>query len=197
MSTATAFVRPATPDDIPAINAIHKHYVVNTVITFVTEPNSDEATLANFDKVKAEGLPYLVALDYDRSTIVGYTYVSSFRGVKPGYRHTLELSLFVHPDHVRKSIGRQLLQQLIDILKYPEAWQDYFEGNRLHDYKPRQLMAVMAVDIDMPGQGWKLRDWYVQRGFEQRAHLKEVGWKKERWVDTVYLQLGLRDSEGT
>lgn len=181
------------PEDISAINAIHKHYVLSTVITFVTEPNSDEAALSNYHKVKDEGLPYLVAVDHDRETILGYCYVSSFRGVKPGYRHTLELSLFCHHDHVRKGIGNQLLQQLIDVLKYPEAWEDYFEGTRLHDFKPKQLMAVMAIDIDMPGKGLKLRDWYLQRGFEQRAHLKEVGWKKERWIDTVYLQLGLRE----
>lgn len=193
MSTAPSFIRRATTEDIAAINAIHKHYVTNTVITFVTEPNSDEATLANYNKVKDEGLPYLVAMHPDGTTILGYTYVSSFRGVKPGYRHTLELSLFVHPDHVRREIGRQLLNQLIDILKHPQNCKEFFDGERLFDFPPRQLMAVMAVDIDMPGKGWKLRDWYVQQGFEQRAHLKEVGWKKERWVDTVYLQLGLWD----
>lgn len=160
MSTAAAsYIRRATPDDIPAINNIHKHYVTNTVITFVTEPNSDEATLANYEKVKAEGLPYLVAVDLDRKTILGYTYVSSFRGVKPGYRHTLELSLFVHPDHVRRGIGRQLLNQLIGTLRQPDLHKDFFDGERLFDFKPRQLMAVMAVDVDMPGEGWKLRDW--------------------------------------
>lgn len=191
MASTPCTVRPAVPEDIPAINAIHRHYVLNTVITFVIEPNSDEATLANYQKVKEEGLPYLVAVDQDQSTILGYTYVSSFRGVKPGYRHSLELSLFCHPDHVRKGIGHHLLTRLVDVVKDPESWKDYFEGTRLYEAKPKQLMAVMAIDIDMPGEGLKLRDWYVQRGFEQRAHLKEVGWKKNRWIDTVYLQLAL------
>ena len=109
MPSTACTVRPATPEDIPSINAIHKYYVENTVITFVTEPNSDEATLENYKKVIDQGLPYLVAVDNDQTTIVGYTYVSPFRGVKPGYRHTLELSLFCHPDQVRKGFGAKLI----------------------------------------------------------------------------------------
>ena len=82
---AVTTIRPATPEDVSAINAIHKHYVENTVITFITEPNSDETTLANYQKIKDEGLPYIVAIDNSTQSVVGYTYVSSFRGVKPGY----------------------------------------------------------------------------------------------------------------
>ena len=194
MSTPAFATRPAAPTDIPAINAIHKHYVENTVITFITEPNSDDTTLANFEKVKAEGLPYLVAAEVKNdNNVLGYIYVSSFRGVKPGYRHTLELSLFVHPDHVRRGIGRRLLESMLIVLRNPTEYANKgcFAGTRLLDSKPRQLMAVMAIDVDMPGQGLKLRDWYLQFGFEQRAHLREVGWKKERWIDTLYLQLAL------
>jgi phosphinothricin acetyltransferase len=159
----------------------------------VTEPNTDEAALANFDKVRNEGLPYIVAEDNNSKTILGYSYVSSFRGVKPGYRHSLELSLFCHPDHVRKGVGKHMLLRMIEILKEPQNFMEWFEGNRLFDFKPRQLIACMAVDVDMPGQGLKLRDFYLNLGFEQRGHLKEVGWKKGRWIDTIYLQLELRE----
>lgn len=193
MSSTEFTVRPATPEDIPAVNAIHKHYVENTVITFVTEPNTDEAALANYDKLKKEGLPYLVAEAESDKSILGYSYVSSFRGVKPGYRHSLELSLFCHPDHVRKGVGKQMLLKMIAILKDPENYKNWFQGNRLLEFKPRQLIACMAVDVDMPGRGLKLRDFYLNLGFEQRGHLKDVGWKKQKWIDTMYLQLQLRD----
>lgn len=186
-------VRPATPDDIPAVNAIHRYYVEETVITFVLEPNTDDAALANYNKVQEEGLPYIVAAENDSKTILGYSYVSSFRGVKPGYRHSLELSLFCHPDHVRKGVGKQILLRMIEILKNPENFRDYFEGDRLLEFKPRVLIACMSVDIDMPGRGLKLRDFYLNLGFEQRGHLKDVGWKKNRWIDTLYLQLQLRE----
>ena len=185
-------VRPASPDDISSINAIHRHYVENTVITFSTEPNSDEAALDNYKNlVTQQGLPYIVAEDNASKAIFGYSYVSPFRGVKPGYRHTLELSLVCHPDLVRKGVGKQLLQRIIDILEDPAKWTDWFEGTRLLDFKPQQLIACMAVDIEGPGNGLKLRDWYLQFGFEERGHLKQVGWKQERWIDTMYLQLAL------
>lgn len=191
MASSEIKIRPAVEKDIPAVNKIHKHYVENTVITFITEPNSDSDALENFNKTKNLGLPYLVAVD-SSETVLGYTYVGPFRGVKPGYRHTLELSLFLSPDHVRKGIGKLLLTRIIAILEKPEEWREWFEGSRLLEYKPKQLLAVMAIDIDGPGRGLKLRDWYVKSGFEERGGLKEVGWKKERWIDTVYLQKTLR-----
>ena len=192
MASTDTIIRPAIPQDIPSISLIHRHYVLNTVITFSTEPKWDTAALKDYDEIKSEGLPYLVALNADSKNILGYCYASPFRGVKPGYRHTLELSLFCDPHHVRKGIGKLLLNRLINTLRYPQEWEGYFEGTRLFDYPPRQLIAVMAIDVDGPGEGLKLRDWYLQLGFAQVGHLKDVGWKKERWVDTVYLQLDLK-----
>ena len=192
MASSEVIIRPATLEDIPSINTIHKYYVENTVITFLVTPNSDEVTLETFHKVKNDGLPYIVAEDSASQAIVGYTYVSSFRSVKLGYRHSLELSLFCHPDQVRKGIGKQLLLRLIEVLKQPEQWRDYFEGTRLLEFRPKQLLAIMAIDIDGPNDGLALRDWYLKYGFEERGRLKEVGWKKHRWIDTVYLQLTLR-----
>ena len=193
MEAVKVSIRRARPEDVPQVNSIHKHYVEKTVITFVTEANTDEAALANYEKTNEQGLPYLVATDADNQTVLGYCYVSQFRGVKPGYRHTLELSLFCHPDHTRKGAGSQLLTTMIDILKRPEDWRSIFEGTRLIDDKPQQLIAVMAIDIEGPGNGLKLRDWYQRFDFSGSGHLKEGGWKKDRWVDTIYLQLALSD----
>ena len=103
--------------------------------------------------VDPSGLPYIVAEDNSTHCIIGYSYVSSFRGIKPGYRHSLELSLFCHPDHVRKGLGRAILVKMIDILKDPDSYKEgWFEGTRLFEFRPRQLIACMSVDIDMPGQ---------------------------------------------
>ena len=192
MAASTFTVRPAVAEDMSSVNGIHKYYVLNTVITFIHEANTDDATLESYNKIRAEGLPYLVAVEDGSKSILGYCYVSGFRGVKLGYRHSLELSIFCHPQHVRRGVGKALLTRLIDVLEEPEKWNGYFNGTRLIDYKPRQLLAIMSIDTDGPGGGLKLRDWYVALGFEQVGHLKEVGWKKERWIDTVYLQRRLK-----
>lgn len=191
MPTASCNVRPATTHDIPSVNAIHRHYVENTVLTFATEPSSDNDTLAKYHQVKGEGLPYIVATDEDAQKVLGYCYVSPFHATRLGYRHTLELSLFCHSDHVRNGLGRALLTRLLEILRKPEEWEGWYEGTRLHDFTPRQILAVMAIDADGPGNGLKLRDWYLQFGFVERGHLKGIGWKHGKWVDTLYLQLSL------
>lgn len=83
---------------------------------------------------------------------------------------------------------------MIDILTNPDKYKgEWFDGSRLFDFKPRQLIACMSIDTDMPGGGLKLRDFYLNLGFEQRGHLKDVGFKKDRWIDTMYLQLQLRE----
>lgn len=192
MASSEITIRRALPDDIPSINRIHAHYVSNTVITFSTTPNIDAEALDNYNKTQDLGLPYLVATDSSGS-VLGFTYVGPFRGVRPGYRHTLELSLFLHPEHVRKGIGKMLLTRIVAILEEPSEWREWFEGTRMLEHRPKQLIAVMAIDIEGPGGGLKLGDWYVQMGFEERGGLKGVGWKKERWVDTVYLQKTLRE----
>jgi L-amino acid N-acyltransferase YncA len=179
--TSNYTIRPATPEDIPAVNAIHRHYVENTVITFIEEPLSDEAALSTFNQITDSGRPYIVATDSD-DTVVGYCYVSPFRG-KSGYRHTQELSLFCHQNHVRKGIGRQLLARMVEILEQPKNWKDWLKGSFLIETKPHQLMACMSVDTDGPGNGWKLRDFYVQMGFEQKGVLKAVGRKFDKWIE--------------
>ena len=45
-----AMIRPATLQDSPAIAAIYNHYVTNTVVTFETEPVTDEKMSARVDR---------------------------------------------------------------------------------------------------------------------------------------------------
>ena len=184
-------VRPALPADIPSITAIHRHYVLNTVLTFALEPSTDEATLESYCQIKSAGLPYIVA--QTKEGIIGYCYVSPF-SARLGYRYTLLLSLFCHPNHVRRGIGRQLLARMMEILKSPQDWGEWLKGRELCENPPKQLLAIMSVDTDGPGQGWSLRDWYMNFGFVQVGQLKDVGRKRDKWVDTVYLQMTLRDS---
>jgi L-amino acid N-acyltransferase YncA len=179
--TSNHTIRPATAEDIPAVNAIHRYYVESTVITFIEEPLSDDAALSTFNQITGSGRPYIVATD-SNGTVLGYCYVSTFRG-KSGYRHTQELSLFCDQNHVRRGIGRQLLTRMIEILEQPESWKDWLKGSFLLETKPHQLMTCMSVDKDGPGNGWKLRDFYVQMGFEQKGVLKEVGWKFNKWIE--------------
>ena len=66
--------------------------------------------LARFQAIKGGGYPYFVAeLD---GRIAGYAYASAYR-TRPGYRFTVENSVYIAPDAQGKGIGRVLLDKVI------------------------------------------------------------------------------------
>lgn len=186
----TTMIRSALESDIPAIAAFHQWYVLNTVITFRTEPTTVTELLGHYRKLKERGLPYLVAVpssDYDDTSptksrsetpvVLGFTYCSGFRSAKAGYAHTGELSLFCHPECRGRGIGGLLLNELISILKAPML----YTGLNVGEYGVRSLIACMALDTEGKERGEGLVKWYERFGFVERGRLKKVGYKFGRW----------------
>jgi L-amino acid N-acyltransferase YncA len=184
--TSPFTLRPATPSDIPAIFDIHKYYTLNTVITFKIAVTPEENHLEILKSVQSQHLPYIVAI-VDESKpcqrMVGYTYCTGFRGGKVGYRHTVELSLFCHPEYRHMGMGTQLLNKMLEVLSKPEQNTDFLaEGvARGEDQKVRQVIACMAIDETGIDRGLGLKRWYENFGFEEVGHLKKVGHKFDRW----------------
>jgi L-amino acid N-acyltransferase YncA len=172
-------LRAATPSDIDGVCEIHTHYVLNTVITFKIEPQSQEEHLSVLRKVQDQNLPFIVAIL--NSKLVGYTYVSGFRSGKGGYKHTVELSLFVHPDNLYQGIGTLLLEQLIEVVSHPSNHPDFVSGTRANDGRVRHIIACMAVNTDGKDEGMGLKKWYEGFGFVLSGRLKEVGYKFDQW----------------
>jgi phosphinothricin acetyltransferase len=184
MSSSTSVsIRPARAADIPAINAIHAHYVLHTVITFLLEPLSDEAAATKHTTITKEGLPYLVAADESSDEVLGFCYVSPFRGAMGGYRHTVELSLFCHPDATNKGAGSALLAKITDVLRHPDKYDTEWISGRwaTEGGKASNVISCMSLDETGKDGGWALEDWYEKRGFEMGGHLKKVGRKFDRW----------------
>lgn len=200
----TYIIRDATPSDLGQILAINTHYILNTVLTFRQTPPPPSTILSKFNDIKARHLPYLVAIDSSlkqrdengddsNDLVLGYAYLSPYRGEMLSYAPTVELTLFVHPSHQSRSVGSRLLAA---ILKAAEsvlhrgyeiggivdetATKAVAEENGL-DVSVRNVLAVMAVDTDGPYEGDKLRKWYVERGFVERGRLEKIGFKKGRW----------------
>jgi L-amino acid N-acyltransferase YncA len=186
-------IRHAEQFDIPQILTLYKYYVANTVITFLIKEPAETYISSRLSACQDRGLPYLVAEDCSSSKIIGYCSASAFRGFMLGYGHTVEMTIFVHPEHIKRGIGSLLMKELVQKLR--EAKHNSCEAS--HDDEPvefpiRNVLAVMAVDDQAVGGGLALRDWYIGKwGFEQVGHLKQVGFKNGRWIDTMYLQLRL------
>ena len=120
----THIIRSATPSDLPQILTINTHYILNTVLTFKQTPPSPSILLSKYNDIKARRLPYLVAIDSSikqknengndsNDLVLGYAYLSPYRGEMLSYAPTVELTLFVHPSHQSRSVGSRLLAAIL------------------------------------------------------------------------------------
>jgi phosphinothricin acetyltransferase len=161
----SATIRLAEPRDIPAITAIYGHHVIQGVASFeLVAPGEDEMR-ERFEAVIAKGFPYFVAEDGGR--VAGYAYASLYRA-RPAYRFALEDSVYVHPDHARRGLGRALLAALIEACESIGC---------------RQLIAVIGDSGNAPS----IR-LHAAQGFRMVGTLESVGWKHGRWLDCVIMQ---------
>ncbi len=101
-------IRVATAEDAESIQSIYAPYVEKTAITFEYDvPCIDDFRQRIINTVKE--YPYLVAVEQGK--IIGYTYAGSFH-VRAAYRHSAEVSIYLHEEWHKKGIGKQLYQEL-------------------------------------------------------------------------------------
>jgi len=153
---------------MPAITAIYGDAVLYGVATFELEPPSVQEMSARRAAIVAGGYPYLVA--EIGGEVVGYAYGSSYRP-RPAYGGAIENSVYVREDCQGRGVGQALLQRLID-----EAAARGF----------RQMIAVIGDSANVASI--KLHE---RLGFVHIGTMRSVGWKHQRWLDTVLMQLPL------
>lgn len=167
-------VRDATADDVPAIQAIYAHHVLNGLASFEEIPPDAAEMNRRREDVRARGLPYLVAA---RGSVVrGFAYAGPFRP-RSAYRFTVEDSVYVAPDAVGQGFGRAALAEVI---------------RRCIALGLRQMVAV----IGDTGNSASIR-LHESLGFQRAALLRSVGFKLGRWVDIVIMQRPLGEGDRT
>lgn len=167
-------IRPAAPQDLPAIHAIYTHHVMHGLASFEEVPPALEEIRRRFEDVTKQGFPYLVA--EERGEILGYGYCSLYR-TRSAYRYTLEDSIYVKQGMQGKGVGKALLKELIarsEALGY------------------RQIIAVIGDSAN--AGSIKL---HASLGFVRAGVLRSTGFKFGRWVDSVYMQLPLGQGDGS
>jgi L-amino acid N-acyltransferase YncA len=164
----TVVVRPATPEDLPAILAIYNAAVTTTTAIWNWHPVDLANRRAWFEARAAQGYPILVAVA--DGTVAGY---ASFGDWRPfdGYCHTVEHSIYVAGDFQRCGIGRALMAALIE---RAEALGKH----------------VMLGGIEAGNEA--SLSLHRSFGFVETARMPEVGRKFDRWLDLVFMQKTLR-----
>jgi L-amino acid N-acyltransferase YncA len=167
-------IRPAGPSDLAAITRIYADAVRHGTASFEIDPPDQDEMARRFAEVAAGGFPYLVA---ERAgSIAGYAYAGPYRA-RPAYRWTVEDSIYVAADSQRRGIGRALLDRLIQ-----EAERGGF----------RQMIAVIG-DSDQPAS----IALHAAARFRIIGTLEAVGFKFDRWLDSVLMQRALGKGAAT
>jgi L-amino acid N-acyltransferase len=98
---------------------------------------------------------------------VGFGMYSEFR-FREAYKFTVEHSVYVSEDFNGKGIGKLLLLELISLAK-------------------RQGLHTMIGVIDSENQN--SIDFHTKYGFEIAGTIKDSGFKFNRWLHSVFMQL--------
>lgn len=159
-------VRTAQPADIAAIGEIYNHYVVNATCTFATEPEGPDYWQA-WQAARSDVYPAVVV--EDQGHVIGWGTLSRWNS-RCAYRFSAEDSVYIHPGHHRRGVGRAILSALVA---------------RARSAGHRNVIAQIA-DHQPASEAL-----HAQFGFRKAGVLEGVGYKFDRWIDVAIWQLRL------
>ncbi len=169
MSEAT--LRDAAPADLEAITAIYNEAVENSTASWDDVPLTLENRRVWFDGLQRPGATAVVV---ERGgAVVGYAAYGTFRD-KPGYRATVEHSIYLAPEARGQGLGSLLLAELV---------------------RRARAEGLHAMVGGLSGDNEASLRLHRAYGFQEVARFPQVGQKFGRWLDLVMLQLLLDQRE--
>ena len=157
-------IRPYRTEDAQAILDIINYNILNSTALYDYEPRSLKNQIAIFDDKLKKGFPIIVATENE--VVVGFGYYSEFR-FREAYKFTVEHSVYAHPNHIGKGIGKFIMENLLNLAK----------AQKLH---------TMIGVIDSENQS--SIDFHKKFGFEIVGTIKDSGFKFDRWLHSVFMQ---------
>src|SRR6476620_4000791 len=161
-------IRPATPVDIPAITRIYEHAVKHGTASCELEAPDEAEMLRRMRALVDDGFPYIAA-EVD-GLLAGYAYAGPYRP-RRAYRFSVEDSIYIDPGAQRRGVGRALLEHLIEACERRGF---------------RQMVAVIGDSAQTPSI-----ELHRAAGFRMVGAVENVGYKFDRWLDSVVMQRAL------
>jgi phosphinothricin acetyltransferase len=157
-------IRLAQRRDAEAIRSIYNVEVLESTVTFDMVPRTIDEQVAWIDE-HSGGHPAVVAVGPD-DQVVGFGSLSVWRD-RPAYSGSVEDSLYVHPEHRGRGVGRLILEDLVRL----------GADHGFHTVLAR-IVGGHEASIAL----------HEACGFETVGVEREVGRKFKQWLDVVIMQ---------
>lgn len=161
-------IRDYQSTDCPAILDIINDAILHSTALY----DYNIRTLAQqeiiFEDKISKGFPIVIA--EQNNVVIGFGYYSEFR-FREAYKFTVEHSVYAAKNYIGKGIGKILLSELIARAK-------------------KQQLHTMIGVID--SENTKSIAFHEKFGFEEVGFIKESGYKFDRWLHSVFMQLILK-----
>jgi L-amino acid N-acyltransferase len=154
-------IRRAERADVPAIRDIYNQAVLTTTANYDYEPQSLEQQLQWFDEHTV-----FVAED-DSGRVLGWSSIGDYRA-RPGYQFTVENSIYVGEGQRGKGVGTALMPPIIEAARQ--------QGKHA-------IVAVIDAESEASLQ------MHRRFGFQELGRLPQIGFKFDRWLDVIYMEL--------
>jgi L-amino acid N-acyltransferase YncA len=158
-------LRSYQTEDTQAILDIINYNILNSTALYDYNIRSYEQQKTILEEKVNKNFPVIVAVEDDK--VVGFGMYSEFR-FREAYKYTVEHSVYVDKDYHGKGIGKLLLQELIRLAK-------------------KQNLHTMIAVIDAENQSSV--EFHEKFGFKTVGIIKESGYKFDRWLHSVFMQL--------
>ena len=165
---------PARAEHMASCEAIYAHHVAHGFASFDEQAPTQGHLDEKRSVLQEQGFPFLVAVD-EQSQVLGYAYAAPFRA-RSAYRFSAEDSIYIAPDQIGKGLAKPLFDALIAAT----------ESRGL-----KTLIAVIGMEQEQDPQTNSSVRAHAKVGFDFVGCLDFVGRKRDRWLKTAYMRLGL------
>ena len=145
---------------------IYNYFVLKSLSNFEEKKLSINYFYSLYKKIKLNKLPFIIAKN--KEDLIGIAFVNKFRE-KSGYRFTYEHSIYVNPNYMNQGYGSIIMSELIKECK--------------KNSNIKNLIAVIGGSNNIASI-----KMHKKNGFKYVGTLKKIGFKKNKWIDSVYMQ---------
>jgi len=158
-----ALVRAATVADMAAVARIYDHYILNTAITFDTDPKPEAAWVEGFTTDVINGSYQFLVADID-GLVGGFAYTGQFH-IRCAYWTSIFVSVYCDPAHIGQGLGSALYSELFAQLAQADFHKAY-----------AGITQPNAASVAL----------HERFGFEREGLFTQVGRKFDQWHDVAW-----------